>query len=440
MPQEKNPSSGAPPNGQQGGQSDAPKGEQSGSPQGGPSFSRVAECFLAFGVDPAKNISKLTELCGELLKADCTIYDRMDGAKMTRLGGWNLPQDNAKFGFGRDSTGYDSVKMFLGEIFEIHHYDKAPASAGSADNPITHSYLGRVVKDNGIPVGALSALFYNKRALSTEDREILGIIASAIVIEDKRLRAEETLQQQQLNIVATAKMSALGEMAAGVAHEVNNPLLAMLMRIEQLRDILVEAKSSPETISIVDALVTLTMRIAKIVKSLRSFSGDTQDEPFRPTTVSEIVLSAVEFCGQRFKQHEIELQSEDSLNGVEIQCRPTELSRVILNLLQNSFDAIEFSKGQKWVNISAKQIGSGNSRMIEIYVADSGKGIGPEIREQIFLPFFSTKDVNRGKGLGLSVARGIVEKHKGTIKLDTASENTRFIIRLPAVQPNVQKE
>jgi C4-dicarboxylate-specific signal transduction histidine kinase len=401
---------------------------------GDSNLSKVAECFLSFGVDPAENIKKLIVFCGELLHADSAVYDRIDSVKMTRVGGWNLPEDSSKVGYARDNGGYNVVKMFSGDMFEIHHYDQPPLVVPSTDNLVRRTYFGKLVKEQSVTVGALSVLFQSKKELTESERGIIGIVASAIEIEGRRLRGEEILAQQQINIVATAKLSALGDMATGVAHEINNPLLVMVMRIEHLRDLLVNSQSSPETIKIVDSLETMTLRIAKIVKSLRTFAGDTQDESFRQVSVADLVSDTIEFCGERFKQNQITLQMDSGLDQLLLECRPTEIPRALLNLMQNSFDAIESNPDMKWVKISARSIMSRNEKCLEISITDSGSGISEEVQSRLFQPFFTTKDVGRGKGLGLSVARGIIEKHRGSLNLDTKSPNTRFVIVLPVQQ------
>ncbi len=388
----------------------------------GISLSKIAECFLGFGVNPSTNISKLTQFCGELLGADSSVYDRMEGLKLTRLGGWNLPTDLHFLGFGKVTAGLESIQVMDGDFFEIRHLE--------SDAKCLHTFFGRLVKDQGVSVGALSVIFNSSHVLSEGDREVLGIVAAAIAIEDQRLRAEELVVLQQLKMVATAKMSALGEMAAGVSHEISNPLLVMLLRIEQLRGLIEYEKSSQEVVQAVNGLEALTLRISKIIKSLRQFSGDTEGEAFQVVNLREIIDEAIGFCGERFKHHGIDLQVENLDDALGLRCRPTELCRVFLNLLSNAYDAVNDSSSQKWIKIIVRE----ENLWLEIAVVDSGGGVPIEVQEKIFLPFFSTKGVNHGKGLGLSVAKGIVDQHQGMIFLDSESKSTRFVVRLPGVQ------
>lgn len=410
-------------------------------------LSKMTECFLGFVLDPKENIRRLTQFCGELLAAESSMYDRIDGTKMTRLGGWNLPLDGTLVGLGQglgqDKAGPGNIKMGSGDVFEIRYVE--PNSDGSAElglanrsvNPSEdrlRCLFGRVVTDHGTSVGALSVFFKGEHSLSDEDREVLGIVASALASEDRRLRAEEIISQQQVKMVGSARMSALGEMAAGVAHEINNPLLAIILRVNQLKEMvnapqldLVKVKKTTDSID------ALTVRISKIVKSLRQFCGDTQDEPFQEVLLQEILEITLELCGEKFRQSQVNLQVESFDPLLKIECMPTEISRVLMDLLSNAYDAIE-DKNPKWVKI---QILS-SEKDVEISVVDCGSGVEKEILNKIFEPFFTTKEVNKGKGLGLSVAQGIIDKHSGSLTVDVNCPNTKFVIRLPKATKKIK--
>ncbi len=381
----------------------------------GKSLSKMTECFLGFVLDPKENIFRLTQFCGEMLGAQSTMYDRISGTQMTRLGGWNLPTDGTVVGLGHGSLRFDKVRIGPGDIFEIQHSEKPEC------------FFGRIVKDHGHPLGALCVRFQGKHLLSEEDRAVLGIIASALAIEDRRLRSEEIIAEQQLNLVGSARMSALGEMAAGVAHEINNPLMAIILRIDQLKEMVKAPQLDfPAVNKTTDNIEYLAMRISRIIKSLRQFSGDTESELYREVKFSEILGNTLELCGEWFKQHKIDLQVEEFDSELKMKCMPTEMSRVLFNLLQNSFDAVE-TTDEKWIKIQIFQ----NKKNIEIKVTDSGIGISKEIQSKIFEPFFSTKEVNRGKGLGLSISKGVMEKHHGTLTFNPSSVHTQFVILVP---------
>ena len=114
---------------------------------------------------------------------------------------------------------------------------------------------------------------------------------------------------------------------------------------------------------------------------------------------------------------------------VDIDCRAGEIVQVLLNLLNNAYDAISESS-EKWIKVELKK----EPKSIAIWVTDSGGGIPTEVQKKIMQPFFTTKEVGKGTGLGLSISRGIIESHHGQLILDTSSANTCFIIKLPIKQ------
>jgi signal transduction histidine kinase len=113
-----------------------------------------------------------------------------------------------------------------------------------------------------------------------------------------------------------------------------------------------------------------------------------------------------------------------------IECRPTEISQILLNLLNNAFDAV-FSLSEKWVELQVEELPD----EIRIQVTDSGSGISKGIREKLMQPFFTTKEPGKGTGLGLSISNRIALKHHGKIYLDESCKNTRFVLVLPKRQP-----
>lgn len=113
---------------------------------------------------------------------------------------------------------------------------------------------------------------------------------------------------------------------------------------------------------------------------------------------------------------------------VEINCRPREISQAILNIVNNAHDAIRFTAGDNWIKIESNELGDD---MIELSITDSGTRIPPEIRDKIWEPFYTTKSIGKGSGLGLSLSCGIIKQHGGDIYLDQKCKNTRFVIRFP---------
>lgn len=238
-------------------------------------------------------------------------------------------------------------------------------------------------------------------------------------------RTAELNEEKQKSIYAT-KMAALGEMAGGVAHEINNPLATIMLRSQIMLE---DANELPEIKEHLHIVIRTAERISKIIQGLRNFSRDASRDPFQKVSLEKIIEDTLSFCQARFKNKDINLIVKGIPKDLEIECRATQISQILINLLNNSCDAIE-DAAIKWIEISARV----ENETVEVSITDSGSGIPPDIAEKIMQPFFTTKDIGKGTGLGLSVSKGIIEAHGGTLKLDPSGSNTKFLIQLPLHQ------
>ncbi len=241
---------------------------------------------------------------------------------------------------------------------------------------------------------------------------------------------EKLIRDQQAKIVAAAKMSSLGEMAAGVAHEVNNPLTIILGNTKILKHLTLLDEARPQDITDACAKIDATVgRIAKIISGIKTFARDGSLDPFEKANLASIVQETLSFCEARFRNNRVTLTVEPFEEDLELECRSVQISQVLLNLLNNAFDAV-IQKPTPWVRLEVKN----DQHMVEIIVEDSGSGIPESIREKIMQPFFTTKEVGQGTGLGLSLSKGLIESHRGALVLDVDAANTRFRIRIPKKQ------
>jgi PAS domain S-box-containing protein len=259
------------------------------------------------------------------------------------------------------------------------------------------------------------------------------IYAVTVVVSDvtESRRAELSLEQERAKTMYASKMAALGEMASGVAHEINNPLSIIIGRAGQLRELIQRDEATPEILlKSCERIESTAERISRITRGLRSFARDGQNDPFAPVAVKELLQECLELCRERFHHQAIEIRmTSDIPSDLTVECRSSQIAQVLLNLLNNSLDALALQT-EKWVSI---QILDRDSN-IELQVTDSGPGIPTEIADKIMQPFFTTKELGRGTGLGLSISKGIVETHHGFLRLDTSCPNTRFVISLPKLQ------
>lgn len=259
----------------------------------------------------------------------------------------------------------------------------------------------------------------------SDDNELEGFMGIAEDITEL-VNMRKTIDSQQQQMIASAKLSSLGEMAGGIAHEINNPLAIIISKIK-----LLEQKISRHEIdwnvlkSELGKIDQTTLRIAKIVRGLKAFSRESTQDLKERVRISSILNDVLDLCGEKFKYHEVDLRLKE-YEDVELICRSTQISQVLVNLLGNSFDAIQ-QNDEKWVEIEIVRY----DHILRISVTDSGRGIPESVAQKIMHPFFTTKEVGKGTGLGLSISKGLIEDHGGKIFLDTSCQNTRFVIDLP---------
>jgi signal transduction histidine kinase len=224
-----------------------------------------------------------------------------------------------------------------------------------------------------------------------------------------------------------AKMASLGEMAAGIAHEINNPLTIIKTSAAQLNTQITNNEFDLEKMSRNLSKINSTVdRISKIIKGLKYFSSPIQSEKFKNENMIDIIGETMSMCEEKFKVNNIPLKFTKNVDEATVECRGVEISQVVLNLLNNAFDAIEFLD-EKWVHIDLLC----SVNQIKISVTDSGFGIKKENVDKILKPFFTSKAAGKGTGLGLSISQKIIQSHNGEFWIDSDCINTRFCFQFP---------
>jgi len=252
-----------------------------------------------------------------------------------------------------------------------------------------------------------------------------------IRLDEKVHEKTQQLLESEAKLISAAKMSALGEMAGGIAHEINTPLGTIALISSQIREFLSEDPINREAVTGLTIVVDETVeRIDKIIRGLRSFSRDGGQDPVQSISVKHVLEETMNLCREKIKQSRVQLMETPIPDDLLVLCRPVQLSQVLLNLIGNACDAVE-NVENKWIQLEAEREGSS----IRISITDSGGGIPPGTQEKMFQPFFTTKEIGKGTGLGLSISKGIIEAHHGSLNIDNQCKNTRFIVLLPAGAP-----
>ncbi len=264
----------------------------------------------------------------------------------------------------------------------------------------------------------------------TSERLLLMI---ADDITDKK-QNEERERSQEVALVSKARALAVVDLASGVAHEINNPLTIIVGRAAELRRRITKGEATTDIqLEAVDKISNTALRIADIVKSLKSLARQDRGSGFQATPFATIASELADLSSERFKAHDVTLEIVPPPDGMMAEINPTLVSQAILNLANNALDAVAELK-DRWVRVDF----SDDADSVYIAVTDSGSGIPIKIRSRIFDPFFTTKAPNRGTGLGLSLSMSIAAHHDGVLRLDTLHAHTRFVLQIPKKQSSVK--
>ncbi|MES2525565.1 MAG: HAMP domain-containing sensor histidine kinase [Bdellovibrionota bacterium] len=241
--------------------------------------------------------------------------------------------------------------------------------------------------------------------------------------------AQREIAVQQQELIHSSSLVALGEMAAGIAHEINNPLQVLSLQLAILKD----SKDIAETRPPMEKMEKTVERMGKLITGLKHLSRKDAFDPIENFTTQELIDSVMSISSDRFDRKGVTVnfkgQSDQMLSGHLIQ-----MSQVLINLLNNSIHAVK-DLTEKWVEIEVRE----TVNSMQLMVTDSGSGIEHHIAENIMKPFFTTKGPQLGTGLGLSISQSIVQKHGGILYYDRSCPNTRFIIEMPTAYLKLER-
>ncbi len=256
-------------------------------------------------------------------------------------------------------------------------------------------------------------------------REEPNLIHRAIVF-DEDITEKWILET---NLIQSEKLASIGQLAANVAHEINNPLAAIIANAQLLiRDLAHADKDTMESLKLIE---TAGVRAAKIVGNLLDSARREKREEFEEFSLNETIQDAISMVNYEIKLRSVTIKLNLDKDIPTIHAHKNQIKGVWINLIMNALGAIESPKGV--ISISTCH----EKNEFRIVFADNGKGILPEHQERIFEPFFTTKEVGKGTGLGLSVSQQVIKEHHGAIHFETTpGKGTKFIVILPDVEPS----
>lgn len=347
--------------------------------------------------------------------------------------------------------GYEAVECSQGsDVLEMIHAADPPRVIwmGLRLPQVTPSEIGRKVRETpggkctylGILVSAseknqLTALFESGvndyLTIPLEPMELRVRMQIVIRLVGLSLQMEEG----QARMIYSSKMASLGQMAAGISHEINNPLAIISGSVDQILRVIQQPNPNLDFVKErCEKLKNTVKRITKIIFGLKTFAGESSVQEKEVVDAKSLIEDALSFCEAKLKSNGIEMRLPAEGLESQVICNRVQVCQVIVNLLNNSTLSIK-TLPDPWIEIKALE----RNEMIEFTLTDSGGGIPKAIREKIMEPFFSTRTGGQGTGLGLSISKGIIEAHGGRLWLDEACPNTRFVFSLPRKSDGLQK-
>jgi PAS domain S-box-containing protein len=352
-----------------------------------------------------------------------TILEEMDESyyEVDLAGNFNFVNDALCRRLGR------SKEEIIGTNYKAY---TTKENAGATFKTFNQVYrTGEPVK--GVPAIGVTkdgGLYFVERSvfpLRDKDGNTIGFrgISSDVT---QRKRSEEERKQLELRAQVASRLASVGEMAAGVAHEINNPLTGVVGYAQLLmdrKDIPLDIKADLEAIN--DG----ARRIAGIIQRLLAFSRQTEPQQ-KLVDINELVDSTLVLRAYHLRVNNIEVITRLYPDLLETVADPGQIQQVLLNLIVNAETEMKLAHGKGKLTITTRK----TNNTIKIYVKDDGPGIKPEVMNRIFDPFFTTREVGQGTGLGLSLCYGIITEHKGKIYAENKTgKGAAFIVELPVV-------
>jgi PAS domain S-box-containing protein len=331
---------------------------------------------------------------------------------------------------------FNNLETLFGEVIKTGDlliansaFNHPKASGIPKGHPPLNRFMGIPIIHNGRMI-AMAGVANKKDEYKLEEYLFLKPFFELVGEMIHSIRLSSELEFQKKISLHNAKLASIGELAAGVGHEINNPLAIIQGQLEMLKDFCTTEKIDFEEINTrIAKSLKGAERITNIVRGLRSFAR-VDDTAFSVINLSDLLKETQDMLIDLFSREEIDMQFNIESN-LWVNGNRGRLQQVFVNILNNAKDAVSSIETKKIV-VTAKSKGN----QIEIKVCDSGPGVSEDIRSKIFDPFFTTKEVNKGTGIGLALASSIIKEHEGMISLNDEHEiGACFVITLKPHSP-----
>jgi two-component system, NtrC family, sensor kinase len=264
----------------------------------------------------------------------------------------------------------------------------------------------------------------DKKLFLVEEKNLVKMVARELSLFIKRANIEENNKNLEMHLQHSKRLAFVGELSAGIAHELNEPLGRILGFAQLIKK---NGGLSEQQDSDIDRIIKASLYTREIIKKLMIFSRQ-MPRQINSVNLNRIVSNILYFIDVRYQSRGITIVEQLDEHLPDIQADSVQLSQVLVNLITNAIHAME--SGGK-IKVATKH----KNGQVSLIVSDTGIGMSHEVKKRIFEPFFTTKPVGQGTGLGLSVVQGIIEEHKGKILVNSVQgKGSKFEIILPLKQ------
>jgi signal transduction histidine kinase len=395
---------------------------------------RTLEEYRILDTPPEPEFDALTELASSILGVPIALVSLVDRERQWFKSKVGLPVSET----AREVSfcGHAILEQDVFVVEDAGEDERFLDNPLVKDDPRIRFYAGAPLRaPNGEAIGTLCVIDRKPQKIDATRRRALRTLADMVVtqLELKRKNREltaalATIEQQKSGLIHNSKMSALGEMAGGMAHEINNPLTIISGHASRIAMLLESAENPDRNARLESAVAGIgkgVERISTIIRGLQLFSRDGAADPLETCDLRQVVRDSLGLCQEHLYNLGIQLRYEMPEQAMLVHCRPTQISQILVNLLNNAKDAVKNMESERWIRIDFMR----KEKEILLRVRDSGPGIPEELRYRIFEPFFSTKAPGSGTGLGLSVSRSLALANHAELDLCSETGPSCFQVR-----------